>query len=85
MRPAVTSRSVLGGRGVKSYYLLELEPPLTGALLLLHTEAAPRGFTTLCQALGRRLVEAAGTVLAAGARSRAAARGGRAGRTTSAP
>ncbi len=52
--------------GVKSYYLLELEPPLTGALLLLHTESAPRGFTTLCQALGRRLVEAAGTVLSAG-------------------
>ncbi len=52
--------------GIMSYYLLELEPPLAGTLLLLHTESAPRGFTTLCQTLGRRLVEAAGTVVSTG-------------------
>jgi diguanylate cyclase (GGDEF)-like protein len=53
-------------RGITSYYLLELEAPLTGTLLVLHTQAAPRGFTSLCQVLGRRLVEAAGSVLSAG-------------------
>lgn len=54
------------GDGIMSYYLLELEPPLSGALLMLHTRSAPRGFTSLCQTLGRRLVEAAGTVLSTG-------------------
>lgn len=52
--------------GVISYYLLELKRPLAGVLLLMHTEAAPRGFTGLCQALGLRLVEAAETVLTVG-------------------
>ena len=33
-------------------------------LLLSHTVVAPRGFTLLCQALGLRLVEAAGPLLA---------------------
>jgi diguanylate cyclase (GGDEF)-like protein len=51
--------------GVLAYYLLELERPLSGVLLLLHTTAAaPRGFTLLCQSLGRRLVEAAEPLLA---------------------
>jgi diguanylate cyclase (GGDEF)-like protein len=50
--------------GVISYYLLEIEQPLPGFLLLLHTTSgAPRGFTQLCQSLGRRLVEAAEPLL----------------------
>ena len=50
--------------GVLAYYLLELVRPLPGVLLLLHTEAAPaRGFTLLCQSLGKRLVEAAEPLL----------------------
>src|SRR5260370_29534668 len=52
--------------GVVSYYLLELKRPLPGVLLLMHTKVAPRGFTGLCQALGLRLVEAAGTVINVG-------------------
>jgi len=52
--------------GVVSYYLLELKRPLPGVLLLMHTSAAPRGFTGLCQALGLRLVEAAQTVINVG-------------------
>ncbi|HZC31254.1 MAG TPA: GGDEF domain-containing protein [Gaiellaceae bacterium] len=49
--------------GAIAYYLLELGPPAPGFLLLLHTAAAPRGFTLLCQSLGERLVEAAGPFL----------------------
>jgi hypothetical protein len=46
--------------GVLAYYVLEIERPLPGFLLLLHTTAgAPRGFTQLCQSLGQKLVEAA--------------------------
>lgn len=45
--------------GAIAYYLLELEQPVGGFLLLLHTEIAPRGFTLLCQTLGERLVDAA--------------------------
>ena len=46
--------------GVLAYYILEIEQPLPGFLLLLHTTAgAPRGFTQLCQSLGKKLVEAA--------------------------
>jgi diguanylate cyclase (GGDEF)-like protein len=53
------------GDGVISYYLLELVDPAPGVLLLAHTQT-PRGFTSLCQTLGLSLIEAAGTVLAAG-------------------
>ncbi|HSX22621.1 MAG TPA: GGDEF domain-containing protein [Gaiellaceae bacterium] len=45
--------------GTIAYYLLELEQPIGGFLLLMHTEVAPRGFTLLCQTLGERLVDAA--------------------------
>lgn len=51
--------------GVLAYYLLELTPPTEGFLLVAHTDAAPRGFTLLCQSLGARLVEASGPFLAA--------------------
>jgi diguanylate cyclase (GGDEF)-like protein len=51
--------------GVLAYYILEIEQPLPGFLLLLHTTAgAPRGFTQLCQSLGQKLVEAAEPQLA---------------------
>ena len=52
--------------GVLAYYLLEIERPLPGVLLLLHTTAGtPRGFTLLCQSLGAKLVTAAEPLLAA--------------------
>jgi hypothetical protein len=50
--------------GTVAYYLLALEEPQRAVLLLAHTTAAPRGFTQLCQALGLRLVDAAGPLLA---------------------
>src|SRR4029079_11427117 len=51
--------------GVLAYYILEIQEPLPGFLLLLHTvAAAPRGFTLLCQSLGRKLVDAAEPLLA---------------------
>src|SRR5262249_6784324 len=50
----------------RSYYLLELRDPAKGVRLLMHTDAAPaRGFTSLCQTLGRQVVEAAEPLLAA--------------------
>ncbi len=50
--------------GVLAYYLLEIKQPRPGFLLLLHTTAAgPRGFTLLCQSLGRKLVEASEPML----------------------
>jgi diguanylate cyclase (GGDEF)-like protein len=52
--------------GVVSYYLLGIDEPLGGILLLLHTEESPaRGFTQLCQSLGVKLVEAAQPLLSA--------------------
>jgi len=52
--------------GVVSYYLLGVEEPLPGVVLLLHTSESPaRGFTKLCQALGVRLVESAQPLLSA--------------------
>jgi diguanylate cyclase (GGDEF)-like protein len=52
--------------GVLAYYLLELSQPLPGVLLLLHTDAAAaRGFTSLCQSLGAKLVEASVPLLTA--------------------
>jgi len=50
--------------GAVSYYLLKLPHPAAGLLLLIHTREAPRGFTQLCQALGQRLVDAAGALFA---------------------
>ena len=52
--------------GVLAYYLLEIERPVPGVLLLLHTRAGtPRGFTLLCQSLGQQLVNAAEPLLVA--------------------
>jgi hypothetical protein len=49
--------------GVRSYYLLELAGQASGLLLLLHTDAAPRGFTLLCRRLGLHLADAASSVI----------------------
>jgi len=51
--------------GIRSYYLLELGPVAQGMLLLMHTDAVPRGFTLLCRELGLRIVEAADAVISA--------------------
>ena len=53
------------GAGIRSYYLLQLGPSVSGLLLLMHTDAAPRGFTGVCQSLGLRLVEAGDALVAA--------------------
>jgi hypothetical protein len=44
-------------RGIRSYYLLELQGIAGGVLFVAHTDAAPRGFTLLCRRLGLRLAE----------------------------
>jgi hypothetical protein len=49
--------------GVRSYYLLELAGQASGLLLLLHTDAAPRGFTLLCRRLGLHLADTASSVV----------------------
>jgi len=51
--------------GIRSYYLLELTGLARGALLVAHTDAAPRGFTLLCRRLGLRVAEVASAVLGA--------------------
>jgi len=48
--------------GIRSAYLLELVEP-EGYLLLVHTDAQPRGFTLLCRELGLRLVEVGSQLL----------------------
>jgi hypothetical protein len=48
--------------GIRSYYLLELTGLARGALLVAHTDAAPRGFTLLCRQLGARVAEVASNV-----------------------
>ena len=49
--------------GIRSYYLLELAGQASGLLLLLHTDAAPRGFTLLCRRLGLHIADTASSVL----------------------
>lgn len=51
------------GEGIRSWLLLPLDADGDGGLLLVHTEVA-RGFTELCQQMGRRLAEAAQSVIA---------------------
>ena len=50
-------------RGIRSYYLLELQGPARGVMFVAHTDAAPRGFTLLCRRLGLRLAEVASAQL----------------------
>jgi hypothetical protein len=52
-------------QGIRSYYLLELQGPARGVLLVAHTDAAPRGFTLLCRRLGLRLGDVASFQLGA--------------------
>ncbi len=49
-------------QGVRSLLVLSIPAPVGGILVLAHTSAAPRGFTTLCQQLGRQVADAAGVV-----------------------
>jgi hypothetical protein len=49
--------------GIRSYYLLELQGLARGVLFVAHTDAAPRGFTTLCRRLGVRLAAVASAQL----------------------
>lgn len=48
--------------GIRSVLVLPFPDPVGGVLLLAHTDAGPRGFTTLCQQLGRQVVDAAAVV-----------------------
>jgi diguanylate cyclase (GGDEF)-like protein len=48
---------------ITSYYVLPVGAPPFAVLLLLHTDVRPRGFTTLCRAVGARLAEAAEPLL----------------------
>ncbi len=43
--------------GIRSHYLLAIGNPPIALLLLMHTDAHPRGFTMLCRELGLRLAE----------------------------
>ena len=49
--------------GVRSHYVLPLGAPSNGLLVLLHTAARPRGFTSLCRLVGERVAEAGGVVV----------------------
>lgn len=53
----------LPSNGVRSYYLLPMGN--LAVLLLVHTRHEPRGFTQLCQELGRRLAESSEVLLRA--------------------
>ncbi len=49
-------------QGVRSLLAVSIPAPVGGILVVAHTSAAPRGFTTLCQQLGRQVADAAGLV-----------------------
>lgn len=49
--------------GVRSYYLVAVGSPTFALLLLVHTDANPRGFTLLCREMGLRLAESAEAIL----------------------
>jgi signal transduction histidine kinase len=51
--------------GVTSYYLLQIGRPATALMLLLHTDANPRGFTNLCQEIGAHLASSAADLIKA--------------------
>ena len=48
--------------GIRSLLAVPLPAPVGGLLVVAHTDATPRGFTTLCQALGAQLADAASVV-----------------------
>jgi diguanylate cyclase (GGDEF)-like protein len=49
-------------RGVHSLLALAIPAPVGGVLVVAHTRAGPRGFTTLCRQLGAQVVDAASVV-----------------------
>lgn len=49
--------------GVRSYYLVSVGSREVALLLLVHTDANPRGFTMLCREMGLRLAESAAALL----------------------
>jgi diguanylate cyclase (GGDEF)-like protein len=53
----------LSACGVTSHYALPIGTPPFGVLALMHTEARPRGFTSLCREVGLRLAESAEPLL----------------------
>lgn len=55
--------SPLGALGVTSHYVLPVGAPPFGVLALMHTDARPRGFTSLCREVGLRLAQSAGPLL----------------------
>jgi diguanylate cyclase (GGDEF)-like protein len=48
--------------GVRSHFIVPLGAPSKGLLVLLHTDAAPRGFTNLCRRVGEAAADAAGVL-----------------------
>jgi predicted signal transduction protein with EAL and GGDEF domain len=53
----------LSACGVTSHYVLPVGTPPFGVLALMHTEARPRGFTSLCREVGLRLAQSAEPLL----------------------
>ncbi len=49
-------------QGVRSLLAVAMPDPVGGVLVVAHTSAGPRGFTALCQQLGRQLCDASGIV-----------------------
>jgi hypothetical protein len=52
--------------GVRAYLALGVDAPGRAVLLAMHTDAAPRGFTTVCVERAQRLAEAAAPLLRVG-------------------
>jgi diguanylate cyclase (GGDEF)-like protein len=48
--------------GIHSVLVVPLAEPLGGILVVAHTEAAPRGFTSLCRRLGEQVADTAGVI-----------------------
>jgi diguanylate cyclase (GGDEF)-like protein len=49
--------------GITSHLVLPLGAPAAGYLILAHTQATPRGFTSLCQQVGQTVAQAAGVLI----------------------
>lgn len=48
--------------GIRSHFVVPLGAPAEGLLVLLHTDAMPRGFTDLCRRVGEAAADAAGVL-----------------------
>lgn len=53
----------LDGCGVTSHYVLPIGEPPFAVLALMHTDARPRGFTSLCREVGLRMAESSEPLL----------------------